>query len=158
MIDEAMCYILGVTQSYHSKVLQFIDYSCKDGRFPVRTSCVTISNHNSLPSRSETGINPGIISWSMRLTDWDWCRKAVGAYDLYFTIKWKAEALQPGLEIDNLKSHYKSGTFKRMSWLNDSFSFESNDQRFLEEGVNTYNGTNVTCSYSLANFLMSSHL
>jgi hypothetical protein len=36
-----------------------IDYRCEDGQFPVSTSCVTISNPDSL-SRRETEVNCGI--------------------------------------------------------------------------------------------------
>ncbi len=41
--------------------MKTIDYRCEDGRFPVCTSCVTISNPD-LFSRSETGVNPGLRS------------------------------------------------------------------------------------------------
>ncbi len=39
-----------------------IDYRCEDGRSPVSTSCVTISNPDS-HSSSETGVDPKIRSW-----------------------------------------------------------------------------------------------
>ncbi len=38
-----------------------VDYRCKDGRFPVSASCVTMSNPDSL-SRSKTEVNTGIRS------------------------------------------------------------------------------------------------
>jgi hypothetical protein len=38
-----------------------IDYRCEDGRFPVSTTCVTISNTDMLFS-SETEVNPGMRS------------------------------------------------------------------------------------------------
>jgi hypothetical protein len=43
-----------------------IDYRCEDGRFPVSTICVTISNPGSL-SRSETGGYPWIKRWKISL-------------------------------------------------------------------------------------------
>jgi hypothetical protein len=49
-----------VTQSsYEVRGHCGIDYRCEDGCFPVYTSCVTISNPDSLPS-SETGVDPGL--------------------------------------------------------------------------------------------------
>jgi hypothetical protein len=39
-----------------------IDYRREDGRFPVCTSCVTISKPDWLPN-SETGVNPETRSW-----------------------------------------------------------------------------------------------
>ncbi len=38
------------------------EYSCEDGYYSVSSSSVTISNPDS-PSSSETGVNPGIMSW-----------------------------------------------------------------------------------------------
>jgi hypothetical protein len=38
-----------------------IDCRCEGGRFLVSTSCVTISNHDSLSS-SERSVNPGLRS------------------------------------------------------------------------------------------------
>jgi hypothetical protein len=38
-----------------------VDYRYEVGRFPVSTSCVKMSNSDSLSS-SETGVNPGIRS------------------------------------------------------------------------------------------------
>ncbi len=40
----------------------FLDDRCEDGRFPVFTSFMTISNPDSLSS-SETGVNPEVRSW-----------------------------------------------------------------------------------------------
>jgi hypothetical protein len=40
------------------------------------------------------------------------------------------------LEFDNFKSPLKSGIFKRISWLNDSF-FGVDDLGFRKEGVKT---------------------
>ncbi len=87
-------------------------------RFLVSTSCVTIWNLNLLSS-SETGVNPGIRSWEKHLSDWARCQKASG--DIYFTKKWRAETLQPGLEFGNFKPRLKSCIFECISWLNGSF-------------------------------------
>jgi hypothetical protein len=95
-----------------------IDYRCKDGYLPVSAGCVTISNPNSL-SRSETGVNPGMRSWKKHLSEWARCEKAIGGF--YFTKKWRAETLQPGLEFDNFKPRLKSVVFKCISLLNGSF-------------------------------------
>jgi hypothetical protein len=96
--------------------------------------CMTTSNPDSLSS-SETGLNPGIRSWKMHLSEWARCQKAVGG--IYFTTKWRAETLQPGLECDNFKPRLKRGIFNCISWLNGSV-FEGDDQGFLKEGVKTY--------------------
>jgi hypothetical protein len=87
-------------------------YRCGDCRFSVYASCVTFSNPDSLPS-SETRVNGGIRSWKKHLSEWAPCHKAIGG--IYFTKKWKAETLQPGLEFDNAKPRPKSGIFKCIS-------------------------------------------
>jgi hypothetical protein len=79
-------------------------------------------------------------SWNKKLekyhsSDWDRCQKAIGG--IYFTRKWRAETLQPGLEFDNFKPRLKSGIFKCISWLNGSF-FGCDDPGFLKERVKTY--------------------
>jgi hypothetical protein len=89
-----------------------IDYRCEDGRLMVSASCVTISNLDSL-STSETGNNSGIRSWKKHSSEWARCQKAIGG--IYFTKKWRAETLQPGLEFDNFKPRLKSGIFKCIS-------------------------------------------
>jgi hypothetical protein len=53
-----------------------------------------------------------------------------------FKNKWRAEALQPGLEFDNFKPRLKSGILKCISWLNGSF-FGGDDQGFPKEEVET---------------------
>ncbi len=78
------------------------DYRCEDGQVPKSTSCVKISNPNSLFS-SERGFNPGRRSWRKHLSEWASCQKAVGG--IHFTKKWatqkkRAETLKPGLEVD----------------------------------------------------------
>jgi hypothetical protein len=78
-------------------------------------SCVTIANPDLLSS-SEAGVNPAVRSWKKHSSEWAWCQKAIG--EIYFTKKWRAEHLQPGLEFDNIKPRLKSGTFKSISWLN----------------------------------------
>jgi hypothetical protein len=82
----------------------------------------------------KTGVNPGIRSWKKHLSDWAWCQKAIGG--IYFTKKWRAETLQPGLEFDNFKPRLKSSIFKCISWMNSSF-FGGDDRGFLKEEVNT---------------------
>ncbi len=82
------------------------------------SSCVSISNPNLLSS-SGTGVDPGIRSWKMHLSDWAQCPKAIGG--IFFTKKWRAETPQPGLEFDNFKPRLKSCIFKCISWLNCSF-------------------------------------
>ncbi len=77
----------------------------KDGSFPVSANSAAISNPFLLSS-SETGINPGIKSWRKHLSDWDRCKKAIGG--VYFTKKWRAETLQPGLEFDDFKPWFKT--------------------------------------------------
>jgi hypothetical protein len=60
--------------------IEGIDYRCEDGRFPVvylSASCVPISNPKSLPSNG-TGVNPGIRSWKMHVTDWAECQNVTG--------------------------------------------------------------------------------
>ncbi len=97
-------------------------------------SCVTISNPHSLSS-SETGVNPEIRSWKNHLSEWARCQKAVGG--IYFTKKWRAETVQPGLEFDNIKPGLESGIFKCISWQN-GLLFGGDDRGFLTEGVKTY--------------------
>ncbi len=83
-------YIIG-SVSLFSRVLHHLvtttDYRCEDGRIRLSTSCVTISNLDSLSS-SETGVNPGTRSWKKHLSEWARCQKAIG--DIYFTKKWRA--------------------------------------------------------------------
>jgi hypothetical protein len=69
------------------------------------------------------------------LPDWARYQKAIG--DIYFTKKWRAETLQPGLEFDNFKPRLTSSIFKSISWRKGSF-LGDNDQSFLKEGVRTY--------------------
>jgi hypothetical protein len=111
-----------------------IDYRCKNERFPVSWSCVTIANPDTLSS-SETGVNLGIRSWKKHSSEWAWWQEAIG--EIYFTKKWRAETLQPGLEFDNCKPRLKSGIFKCICLLNSSF-FWGDDRGFLKEGVNAY--------------------
>ncbi len=111
-----------------------IDCRCEDGRFFVSSSCVTISNPGSLSS-SEKGVNIGIRSWIQYWSEWARCQKAIGV--IYFTEKWRAETLQPGLGFDNFKPLLKSGIFKCISWLNGSF-FGGDDLGILKEGIKTH--------------------
>ncbi len=115
-------------------------FRCENGRFPASASYVTISNPDLLSS-SETGVNPGIRSWKKHLSEWAQCQKAIGG--IYFTKKWRAGTLQPGLEFDNFKPRLKSGIFKCISWLNGS-SFEGWWSGLSERGSQDLsNGTNV---------------
>ncbi len=70
----------------------------------------------------------------MHLSEWARGQKAFGG--IYFTKKWRAETLQPGLEFDNFKPRLKSGIFKCISWLNGLF-FGGDYRGFLKEGVKT---------------------
>jgi hypothetical protein len=78
-------------------------------------------------------------SWEKKLkkhlSEWAWCQKAIGGF--YFTKKWRAETLQPGLEFDNFKPRLKSGIFKCISWLQGSI-FGRDDRCFLKGRVRTY--------------------
>jgi hypothetical protein len=96
-------------------------------------SCVTVSTSDLLSS-SGTGVNRGIRSWKKHLSEWARCQKAISG--IYFTNKWRAETLQPGLEFDKFKPRLLSGIFKCISWLNGSFL--GDDRGFLKEGVKTY--------------------
>jgi hypothetical protein len=58
--------------------------------FQCPASCVTIPNTESLFS-SETGVNSGMRSWKMHLSDRARYQKAIGG--IYFTRKWKEENL-----------------------------------------------------------------
>jgi hypothetical protein len=112
------------------------DNRYEGGRFLVSVSCVTISNPHLLSS-SETGVNPGIRSWKKHLSEWARCQKATGG--IYFTKKWWAETLQPGLEFDNFKPRLKSGTVSSNASLGWTFRFFGGDDLgFLKEGVKTY--------------------
>ncbi len=115
-----------------------IDYRCEDGRFLVFRSCVIFQNPDSLSS-SESGVNPVIRSWK-KAHDWAWCQKAIRG--IYFTKKWRAETLQPGLEFDNVKPRLKSSTFRCISWLKGSFflgwwsGFSERGSQYLSVGTN----------------------
>ncbi len=100
-----------------NEVSYTIDYRCEDGCFLVSTSCMTIANPTLLSS-IETVVNPGIRWWKQYLSECVRCQKAVGG--IYFTKKWRAEALQPGLEFDNFKPRLERSIFKYISWLNGS--------------------------------------
>ncbi len=120
-------------------LLLTINNRCEDGRFLVSTSCVASPNPDSLSS-SETGVNPGIRSWKKALiwmssmSESHWC--------IYFTKKWRAGTLQPGLEFDNFKPRLESGTLKCISWLNGSF-LGDDDRGFLRGSQDLSHGTNV---------------
>jgi hypothetical protein len=73
------------------------------------------------------------------LSEWARYQKAIGG--IYFTKKWRAETLQPGLVFDNFKARLESCIFKCISWLNGPFLGGYN-RDFLIENVKT-NGTNV---------------
>ncbi len=91
----------------------------------VSAICVANSNTNLLSS-CETGVNPDwtIRSWKKHLSDQTRCQRAIAG--TYFTIKqWRAEVLQPGLEMDNFKRPCK------MRYLQIHILAE---QLFLESG------------------------
>ncbi len=111
-------------------------------------------NPPDLISSSETGVNSGISSWKKHLSDWARCQKANGG--IFFTEKWRAETLQPGLDFDIFKPRFKNDIFKCISWLNGSF-FEGNDRGFLKEEVKAYLMVPLSPINS-PTFLLSSHL
>jgi hypothetical protein len=117
------------------------DYRCEDGHFFfVSASSVTIPNLDLLSS-IETGVDSRIRSWKKHLSQWAQCQKAIGG--IYFTKKWRAETLRPGLEFDNFKPRLKSGIFKCISWLDGSL-FGGWWLGFSESGSQGLsNGTNV---------------
>ncbi len=109
---------------------KIIDYECEDGCRPLyATSSVTISNPDLLFS------NPKTKCWKEHLLfECGQCQKAIGG--IYFTNKWRAETLQPGLEFDNFKPRLQSGIFKAISWLHGLF-YGGDDQGFLKDRVKT---------------------
>ncbi len=140
-------------RSSWSTFINTIDYRCEDGRFPVSASCVTILIPDSLWSR-ETMVYFGIKSWKKHLSDWARCQKAVGG--IYFTNKWRAETLQPGLGFHNFKPRLQSSIFKCISWLNGSF-FGGDDWGISKEGVKTYLMAPMS-PLNKPTFCLSSHL
>ncbi len=112
--------------------------------------CVTISNPDLLSS-SETEVNLGIKSWKNHPSEWSQCQKAVGG--IYFTKKWRAETLQPGLEFDYFKPRLENGIFKRISWLNGS-SFGAWSGYSEGGSQNLPNGTNAASQLAIT-FLCS---
>jgi hypothetical protein len=130
-----------------------IDYRCEDDCCSVTASCVTISNPDLLSS-NETGVNPGIRSWKKCLSEWARCQKAIG--DIYFTKKWRAETLQPGLEFDNFKPRLKAVSSKAsLGWMVRSLG--GDDRGFPKEEVKTYLMAPMSPLY-LPSFHLSSHL
>ncbi len=101
-------------------------------------NCVRELRDNFKPRFAFQQWNKG-WSWNMKLkkhlSEWARCQKAIGG--IYFTKKWRAETLHPGLEFDNFKPRLKSSIFKFISWLNGSF-FGGDDRGFLKEGVKSY--------------------
>jgi hypothetical protein len=97
-----------------------------------------------------------IRSWKKHLSEWAWCQKAISG-GTYFSKKWKAETLQPGLELDNFKPRLKSDIFKCISWLN-GLLFRGDDQGFLKVGVMTYLRAPMSPVNSPTFFFLSSHL
>jgi hypothetical protein len=57
---------------------------------------------------------------------------------IYFTKKWRAEILQPGLEFDNFIPLLKSVIFKWIYSLSSSYFCGGDDQGCLKEGVKTH--------------------
>ncbi len=108
---------------------------------------VTISKPDLLSS-SKTGVNLGIRSWKKHFSDWARCQTAIGG--IYFTKKWRAETLQPGLEFDNFKPP-ASKRYLQMHLLAERFVYWRWWSGFSERGNQAlFNGTND--AYSLANF------
>ncbi len=104
----------------------------------MSASYLTNSTSDSF-SNSETGVNPGINSWKKHVSDWGRCQEAVGG--IYFTNKWRAETLLPGLEFGNFKPWRESGIFKCVSWMNGFFlgwwlGFSERESLDLSNGAN----------------------
>ncbi len=65
-----------------------------------------------------------LMKWEAKkidLSEWNECQKAIGLGGIYFTKKWRADTLQPGLKFDDFKPHLGSGVLRCISWLNGSF-------------------------------------
>jgi hypothetical protein len=71
-----------------------------------------------------------------------------------FTKKWRAETLQPGLDLDNFKPRLTSGILNCISWLNSSI-FGANDCSFLNDGVKAYLMATTSLLNSPTSFLSS---
>ncbi len=78
-------YRLVGTQLIHTHM----DYRCEDGHFQVSTINVICFQ------AMKQGFNSGIRSWRKQLSERARCQKGIGG--IYFTKKWRAETLQPGL-------------------------------------------------------------
>ncbi len=123
--------------SNRSRAVGSRDYRCEDGRFQVASRCVTISNPNTLSNSETWEVNPGIWSGKKKhSSDWARFQKAIGG--IYFTKKWRAEILQPGLEFDSFKPRLKSCIFKCISWLNGSIF--GDDRFFLRITLKRFSG------------------
>ncbi len=98
-----------------------IDYTCEDGHFPMFTSCVTISNHDSLPS-SETRVNLG-RSWKKKRSS-EWApRQKAHRCGILSTSKRRAETLHPAVsEFDHFKPRLQK-LYLQMHLLAEHFVF-----------------------------------
>ncbi len=140
-------------QNFHH-LLETIDYTREDGRFPVPASYGTTSNPNLLPS-SEAGVIPAIRSWKTLIWKslaseshwWYLLHKEVKSWDstIWFRI-WQNQT--PGLKAvsSKFKCIYTGGT---VSFLG------GDDQGFLWEGVMTYLMAPLS---PLANFSFRHHI
>ncbi len=82
----------------------------------------------------------------MHLSDWARWQEAIGG--IYFTKKWRAENLQPGLVFDNFKPRLKSGIFNCISWLNGSF-FGGYERGVLKElNQDLFIMAHICCSFT----------
>jgi hypothetical protein len=72
------------------------------------------------------------LIWTSPMSEchWSWC-------SIYFTEKWRAEPLQPGLEFDNVKLLVEGSIFNASSGQTVS-SLGGNDRGFLKDGVKNY--------------------
>ncbi len=76
---------------------------------------------------------------------------------IYFTKKWRAETLRPGLEFDKFKPPLWIGNFKCISWQNGLF-YRGDNRGFLKEGARIYLMATFLHCNAPTFFILSSHL
>ncbi len=120
----------------------------------VSTSCVTFSNPDvislQLSNRIWSGMSKNLKKKYRHSFERAGCQEAIGS--IYYTKKWRAKILRPGLKIDNFKPRVKKciGIFKCISWLNSLF-FGRWSLGFFEGGNQDLSNITNVASY-LANF------
>ncbi len=90
------------------------------------------------------------------LSEWARRQKLIGG--IYFTKKWRAETLRPGLELDNFKPQLKVvSSSASPGWT--VFVLGGGERGFLKALVNIYEIAPMYVASSLAIiFILSSHL